>query len=71
MQYCQGMNYLAGYILLKNNNHESSYGIFCEVMRNYFFGVFVNSFHGMKKKMYVFDRIFSIFHPDLSDHFKR
>ena len=71
MQYCQGMNYLAGYILLKNNCHQSTYGIFCQVMKKYFVGIFVNCFNGMKKKMYVFDRLFSIFHPDLSDHFKR
>jgi hypothetical protein len=65
------MNYLAGYILLKTKMHPSAYAIFCTVMDKYFLEIFNNNFEGMKLKLYLFDRLLSIFHPDLSDHFKR
>jgi len=40
-------------------------------MQKYFTPIFINSFGGMKLKLYIYDRLFSIFHSDLSDHFKR
>jgi hypothetical protein len=71
MPYCQGMNYLAGYVMLKAHMHPSAYAIFSYAMERHFVQIFTNNFAGMRLKLYLFERLLAIFHPDLSDHFKR
>lgn len=71
LAYCQGMNYLAGYCLLKCGEEERAYAAFSWVMERYFWPVFADSFSKMRGQLYVFDRLLAIFHPDLSDHFRR
>jgi ecotropic viral integration site 5 protein len=54
MPYCQGMNYLAGYVLLKAKMDPSAYAIFCAVMEHHFLELFGNNFAGMRLKLYLF-----------------
>ena len=54
MAYCQGMNYLAGYVLLKAKMDPSAYSIFCSAMERHFVQIFANNFAGMRLKLYLF-----------------
>jgi hypothetical protein len=65
------MNYLAGYLYIKTMNEEATYRIFEYLMEVRFKEIFINEFEVLKVKMYQFERLLSIFHPEISDHFKR
>lgn len=71
MPYCQGMNYVAGLILLKAEDDKTAYSFFCRVIDTLFLPVFVDNFSGMQLKLYLLERLMAIFHPDLSEHLKR
>ncbi|KAM3131378.1 hypothetical protein pb186bvf_016560 [Paramecium bursaria] len=68
--YCQGMNYIAGYLYLTFNNESTTYIVFDKVMELYFKPIFMNDFQKLKCGFYQFDRLLSIFIPDLSSHLK-
>ena len=71
MPYCQGMNYIAGLLLLKSKTPSDAYRIFKSSMSSLFLPVFQNNFAGMRLKLYLLDRLLSIFHPDIYDHLKK
>ena len=71
ISYCQGMNYIAGYLYLKTRDEESAYRIFEYLMDVRFKELFANEFQVLKVKMYQFQRLLAIFHPQISDHFKK
>lgn len=65
------MNYIAGYIYVKTRHEEDTYRIFEYLMEVRFKEIFANEFEVLKVKMYQFERLLSIFHPEISEHFKR
>jgi len=71
MPYCQGMNYIAGLLLLKSKTAGDAYCIFKWSMDKLFLPVFKDNFAGMRPKLYILDRLLSIFHPDIYDHLKK
>lgn len=71
ISYCQGMNYIAGYLYLMINDEEMTYKMFANVINNYFGKVFSKDFEQLKVMFYQFERLLSIFLPELSDHFKQ
>ena len=71
MPYCQGMNYVAGFMLLKIPDPINAYCSFTTAMHQLFLPVFKDNFSGMRVKLYLMDRLLAIFHPDISDHLRR
>ncbi|KAM3136679.1 hypothetical protein pb186bvf_011315 [Paramecium bursaria] len=69
--YCQGMNYIAGYLYINFQDEEVAYEIFNSVMRNSFEYYFKQDFEMMKQVFYTHNRILSIFMPQLYHHFKQ
>lgn len=65
------MNYLAGYVYIKTMNEEYTYRIFEYLMEARFKEIFINEFEVLKVKMYQFERLLAVFHPEISEHFKR
>lgn len=53
MPYCQGMNYVAGLILLKAEDDIAAYSFFCQVIERLFLPVFIDNFSGMQLKLYL------------------
>lgn len=53
MPYCQGMNYVAGLVLLKAEDDSSAYAFFCGVIDKLFLPVFIDNFSGMQLKLYI------------------
>ena len=71
ISYCQGMNYIAGYLFIRIRDEVEAYSVSETMMRTHFNELFVNEFEVLKIKMYQFERLLSIFIPELSEHFKR
>ena len=71
MPYCQGMNYIAGLVLLKSKDVHDAYSVFTSVTERLFLPVFRNNFEGMPLKLYLLDRLLAIFHPDLHEHLRK
>lgn len=69
--YCQGMNYIAGYLYIKSKDEEVAFRMFNYLMEKRFKELFANQFEVLKLKLYQFQRLLGIFHPEISDHFKR
>ena len=65
--YCQGMNHLCHFLLeVTNNNEEKSFNIFSAIIsKTKYDEIVLNDFKLMKKFFYVFDRLVSIYLPDL------
>ena len=70
MPYCQGMNYISGFLLLKTKK-EIAYKVFSQIINGLFLPTFIDSFSGMKLKLYTLERLIAIYHPDLHEHLKR
>ncbi|CAD8075378.1 unnamed protein product [Paramecium sonneborni] len=68
--YCQGMNYIAGYLYLNFQDQEIAYKAFDRMMNLYFKDLYVNDFSKLKIGFYQFDRLLQIFLPELSQHLK-
>jgi len=71
MPYCQGMNYIAGIVLLRTSSTPDALEIFEGVMKRLFMPVFIDNFAGMPLKLYILERLMAIFHPDLHDQLKK
>ncbi|CAD8176541.1 unnamed protein product [Paramecium octaurelia] len=68
--YCQGMNYIAGYLYLNFQDQEIAYKAFDRMMNLYFKDLYINDFSKLKIGFYQFDRLLQIFLPELSQHLK-
>ncbi|CAD8088108.1 unnamed protein product [Paramecium sonneborni] len=68
--YCQGMNYIAGYLYLIFQDQETAYKAFDRMMNLYFKDLYLNDFSNLKIGFYQFDRLLQIFLPELSQHLK-
>ena len=72
LNYCQGMNYIAAFLLnITNNNEEESFYLFLSMIIHTEYGkLFEKDLEKLKKSFYVFERIISIYLPELYMHFK-
>ncbi|CAD8065271.1 unnamed protein product [Paramecium primaurelia] len=68
--YCQGMNYIAGYLYLNFQDQVIAYKAFDRMMNLYFKDLYINDFSKLKIGFYQFDRLLQIFLPELSQHLK-
>ncbi|CAD8164735.1 unnamed protein product [Paramecium pentaurelia] len=68
--YCQGMNYIAGYLYLNFQDQVIAYKAFDKMMNLYFKDLYINDFSKLKIGFYQFDRLLQIFLPELSQHLK-
>lgn len=71
MPYCQGMNYIAGIIMLRTNSVQDAFEVFEGVMSRLFLPVFIDNFAGMPLKLYLLERLLAIFHPDIYDQLRK
>jgi len=72
MSYCQGMNYIALFLLEVTNNEEKSFDIFSAILaKTEYSKLSLNEFELMKKYFYVFERLICIYLPELYTTFKR
>ena len=65
--YCQGMNHICHFLLeITGNDEEKSFNIFSAIIsKTTYDEIVLNDFKLMKKFFYVFDRLVSIYLPDL------
>ena len=72
LNYCQGMNYIAAFLLnITNNNEEESFYLFLSMIIHTDYGkLFEKDLEKLKKYFYVFERIVCIYLPELYIHFK-
>ncbi len=65
--YCQGMNYIVGFLLTLTNNEKESFDIMsCLLSKTDYGNSLINEFEMIKKNFYVFERLISIYLPELS-----
>jgi hypothetical protein len=64
------MNYLAGFMFLVIMDEAETYKAFDILINKYFKDMFENEFERIKLMYYTLDRLFSIFLPELAEHFK-
>ena len=65
--YCQGMNHICQFLLeITGNDETESFNIFSAIIaKTKYAEIVINDFKLMKKYFYVFDRLISIYLPDL------
>ena len=65
--YCQGMNHICQFLLeITNNNDNETFNIFSAIIsKTSYEQIVIDEFKLMKKFFYVFDRLISIYLPDL------
>ena len=65
--YCQGMNYISAFFISITKSEEDSFQIFSSLLQKTNYGsIFENDFEEMKKYFYVFDRLISIYLPEVN-----
>ena len=67
--YCQGMNYLAGYLYLKIRDEEVTYMCFTSLMVRWMGQIFIDGFKNLKKMIFVLNRLIQMHLPKLAAHF--
>ena len=68
--YCQGMNFIAGFLLkICNYNEIDTFYLFCFVLEK-INGYFMQDFPLFNYNLYLFNNYFKIFFPKLEKHFK-
>ncbi|KAL4511896.1 hypothetical protein ABPG72_012741 [Tetrahymena utriculariae] len=71
ISYCQGMNYIAGFLYLIILDEASTYKAFHTVMNTYFKQLLTDNFEQLKVVFYQLERLLSIFLPELAEHLKQ
>ena len=68
--YCQGMNFIAAFLLkISNYNEIDTFYLYCFVLEK-INGYFMQNFPLFNYHLYLFDYFFKIFFPKLEKHFK-
>ena len=71
LNYCQGMNYIAAFLLIITGNEEESFYLFLSLLISTEYGkLFEKDLEKLKKYFYVFDRLICILLPELHFHFQ-
>jgi hypothetical protein len=69
--YCQGMNYIAAFLLNVIENEEEVFYFFISLLKNTEYGsLFHNDLEKLKKYFYVFERILNVLVPELYEYLK-
>ena len=68
--YCQGMNYIVGFLLLNFKDEELTFKCFLSLMEYYLEGLFTKEFKRLKLLFYQYNRLLHICLPNLAQHFK-
>ena len=69
--YCQGMNYIASFLLMITNDEEETFYIFLALLFYTEYGnLFKDDLEKLKKYFYVFERLINILLPELYFYFK-
>lgn len=71
INYCQGMNYIAAFLLTLIGDEEDSFFIYLSLLMSTEYGqLFPNDLDKLKKIFYVFDRLLNILMPELYFYLK-
>ena len=69
--YCQGMNYIAGYYLIISNQDEhKAFYRFREFIKVYMTEIYIHSFKNLQGYFYVLDSIIKNYLPAIHANFK-
>jgi hypothetical protein len=71
VSYCQGMNFVMGFIYCLYESEEVTFKIFAGMMNKFMKNIFENDLTHLRLIFYQYDRLVGIFLPDLADHFHR
>ena len=70
ISYCQGMNYVASFLISFINDEEEIFYLFISLIYNTNYGeLFLNDFEKLKKYFYFFERLLQIYLPELYLYF--
>ena len=70
--YCQGMNFICQFLLEATKDEEKSFNIFSAILSKTKYGnLILDDFSLMKKYFYVFERLISLYLPELSTLLKQ
>ena len=71
INYCQGMNYIAAFLLQLTQNEEEAFFFLYGIVSHTEYGdIFLNDLTKLKEFFYVFDRLLFIYLPELHIYFK-
>ena len=56
ISYCQGMNYVAGFLYIQLLNEQETFKVFHIIMNLYYREMFTNQFSKLKTMFYVLER---------------
>lgn len=70
VNYCQGMNYLMGFLYLNDPDENRTLNLFVRLVETHFDNVFTENLSQLKVLFYQFEKCLDIFLPDLAEHFK-
>ena len=70
VSYCQGMNYIMGFLYINLQDEEETFRFYVALMDRRMGHLFEKDLANMKAMFFILDRLTSIFLPDLADHFK-
>ena len=71
VEYCQGMNYIAAFLLNIMNNEEEAFYLFLSIFDDTDYGkLFIKNLENLKKFFYVFSRLLNVLLPELDFYFK-
>lgn len=68
--YCQGMNYVMGFLLLKFKDEKMTYQAFCRLMDIHLKEAYSKNFTKLKILFYQFEQCLSLFLPSIYNHLK-
>lgn len=70
ISYCQGMNYIMGFLYIHLKDEEKTFKCFTYLINLYFEDMFTKDLHKLQLLFFQFEKCFALFVPDLADHFK-
>ena len=71
IKYCQGMNYVAAFLLNLTNNEEETFYLFLSIFDGTDYGkLFIKDLEKLKKYFYVFGRLMNVLLPELDFYLK-
>ena len=71
LKYCQGMNFIAAFLLNITNDEEEAFYLFLSIFDRTDYGkLFIKDLEKLKKFFYVFGRLLNVLLPELDFYFK-
>ena len=70
ISYCQGMNYVMGFLYICIQNEEATFKAFTSLIDKFFQNFFSKDLAKLKLLFYQFDHCLNLFLPKIADHFK-